>query len=111
MSVFVGSATVTGCGIQASKCESGLDLNVGARRYLTATRLTGYVGLNIHYLSEGIRFIDHSAAMIDGNLGLHWQTWGGFAMGMGYTHFVYYDQKRSKIAQQGWLSVEIGVSF
>lgn len=52
------------------------------------------------------------SAVVDVDVGLHWQTLGGWVYGLGWTVF-FYDQPGPdfRAATQGWLSTEIGWAF
>lgn len=110
--VLLGKAVVTGCAIQAPKCEQYSTVGVGVRRYLTSTRFTGYAGANLYYLAGGIRFTEESEIISDMNLGIHWQFWSGFTFGLGYAFFIHdEDGEGFDLAMQSWFSIEIGISF
>jgi hypothetical protein len=112
VAAFVGNAVSTGCGIQAPTCEDDLAIGLGARRYLSADRLTAYAGVNLYYLGGGIRFAKEAHFMPDLVVGAHWQSYGGFTFGLGYSVFIFdTDEEGFALDQQGWLLIEIGKAF
>jgi len=109
---LVGSAVVTGCGIQAEKCEQAGAFNLGVRRYLTDTPLTGYLGFNLHGVREGMRFVDGAAGFVDFSIGFNHQASGGFSWGFGYSAFLFDDDGDAfSPAYAGWILSEFGYAF
>ena len=112
LNALVGSAVVTGCGIQAEKCEQAGALNVGVRRYLTDTPLTGYLGFNVHGVREGMRFVEGAAAFVDFSVGFNHQTSGGFSWGLGYSAFFFNGGGDAfDPSYNGWILSELGYAF
>ncbi len=112
VNVLFGQSVITGCGIQAPKCEQGFIMNVGLRRYLFDTPFTIYTGTNIHYVHEGIRGTDGPTGLLDVSLGFNHQTSGRFNWGLGYSFFALNDGNDSfDLAIRGWILSELGYSF
>ncbi|MEE2758230.1 MAG: hypothetical protein VYA30_16340 [Myxococcota bacterium] len=112
VNILVGQSVVTGCGIQAPKCEQGFAMNAGLRRYLFDSPFTIYAGANIHYIHEGIRGTDGPTGLLDMSLGINHQTSGRFNWGIGYSFFALNDSNDGfEPAIRGWILSELGYSF
>ena len=109
VSGLVGQAVLTGCGVQAPECIQAPALNAGIRRYLTTGTWAPYAGLNIHYLTEGLRFSDH-ALLSDVNVGIQAESEGGFIFGAGLNLLSYPTEERV-LGHATWFHSEIGCSF
>lgn len=112
VNAMVGSSVVTGCGIQAPKCEQGAAFNVGIRRYASPSAFSVYGGINLHGLLKGMRGTDRPLALVDVSLGFNHQTSGSFNWGLGYSGFIFDGDKSGfdpKYAR--WILSEFGYSF
>ncbi|MEE2786548.1 MAG: hypothetical protein VX589_04350 [Myxococcota bacterium] len=108
----IAQSVTTGCAIQAPKCETSVGFATGIRRYLTNTPFTGYLGLNVHYLADGLRFIDEPGFALDASAGVQHQSAGGFVIGIGYSYF-FFDGPGAgtDVDVQGWVCSELGYAF
>ena len=108
----LSQSIVSGCGIQAPECETGVGLSFGIRRYVTETPFTGYIELNAHYFFDGIRFMDESGLATEINGGINHLSESGFIIGVGYGFFFFNDDPNGfSIGNQGWFLTEIGFAF
>lgn len=110
--VFYGTAVTNGCGPQTKDCIQKPAINLGVRHYFSETGFAAYLGSNVHWLFEGIRFFKSTTPMVDLSLGFNHQTQGKFNWGLGYSMFVF-DAESSGISldTQGWILSEFGYSF
>ena len=106
---LLGQAVVTGCGIQAPRCIQAPALNLGVRRYLTSGSWAPYLGLNLNYLTEGLRFSDHPM-LSDLNAGVQAESEGGFIFGTGMSLLSYLDDRQA-VGHAVWFHTEIGHAF
>jgi hypothetical protein len=107
-----GTAVVTGCAIQAPQCVQAGAVNLGVRRYFSRGRFAAYSGLNIFYLVNGFRYATGPTPMLDLNLGMQWQSRGGFVLGGGYSFLVHpSDSSDRALGLAGWITTEIGYAF
>ena len=112
VNAFAGQSVITGCGIQAPKCEQGIAINAGARRYFFDTPFTIYAGANMHYIHDGIRGTDGPTGLLDLSLGINHQTAGHFNWGLGYSFFALDDGDDAfEPVVRGWILSELGYSF
>ena len=84
---LLGQAVITGCSIQTPTCLQGWAFNIEIRRYLTKSKSSPYVGLNLHRHTKGIRWSSGPSLLADLSLGFNYQTSGSFNRGLGYSFF------------------------
>jgi len=108
-----GAAPITGCAIQSPKCESGLAIKTGVRQYLSATRTALFLGGNLHYLHEGIRYVQQRTVMAELSAGLIRRSYDRrFHLGLGVQLFLHDEESEGlDISSAGGLYVELGRSF
>jgi hypothetical protein len=112
INALVGTSVVTGCGIQAPKCEQGVAFNVGARRYFSESAFSAYGGANVHGIVEGIRGTAGPTAVVDLSLGFNHQTEGHFNWGLGYSALLFDGSAAGfNLSYGGWILSEFGYSF
>ena len=110
--VSYASAVTNGCGPQTTECIEKPALNLGIRHYVSESAFAAYVGSNVHWLFEGIRFFKSSTPMVDLSVGFNHQTQGNFNWGLGYSMFVFDAESAGlSLVTQGWILSELGYSF
>ena len=110
--VFAGTAVTNGCGPQTKECVEEPAVNFGVRQYLSQSAFAAYLGTNLHWLVDGIRFFDAPTPMLDFSLGFNHQTQGNFNWGLGCSMFVLDGESEGlSIRTQNWLLSGFGYSF